>query len=163
MRNLIKLFLFLALSTSCSTPERLTGPGELRKDQSINYSIKNKINRELAQEGFFTYAAGGNSYPTIRLISNYYVTRNFSSVTEEDAQLHMDRIVDKYLTAINSEKDIRIFLDNFPFTTKNLEISIVYQDSKGNPLMEPNISRVICQNGTISFISQKNEGKTNAL
>ncbi len=161
--KLILSVLFLFLGSACSTPDRLTGRGEHRKDYDIADQIQYKINQQLSKEGFFLYGSGGRYYPTIHHISNFYITTLHTYTSIDDVRSILCKIVEMNAIAFNNDKRIRPFLHNYPFTSKNINISISFCDKDRNPLKAPYITYAQCIEGIISYYAKDESGKRSLI
>lgn len=156
------LFGFVALlHSSCSThpSHHLTAPGEARPDFYIADKLVHGISQKLTREGIYSYTTGGMYFPTIRLITNDYATRNYQFTSTDQAKILFCAIVDMYLSAFNNEPRIRPYLKNFPFTQKNIELSLAFLDVNGKPLPAGFISEVRNNNGYIIYQTHNQNGE----
>ena len=63
---------------------------------------------------------------------------------------------EEFLSAINSNEEIRPFLKNYPFTTKNLQLSIISVNPKGGYFYDPDITVVsIDESDYITFRTEE--------
>lgn len=58
---------------------------------------------------------------------------------------------EKFLTAINTNEEIRPYLKQFPFTTNELEIVIFVVDSQGREIFHPSINVVSVYSGKVVY------------
>ncbi len=153
MRTLF--FTLIILTSACTRPpaDSITAPGEDRADFIIADNIRNSINRQLADKGFYLLGTGGSYYPTIRKICCDYGTMDYCHTSLDDARGHLCKIMQMYLHAFNQEPRIRPFLFNFPFNSKNIELVITFYDNTQTPLPAPNVQSVFCIDGTVTYYS----------
>jgi hypothetical protein len=59
--------------------------------------------------------------------------------------------VEEYLTSINSNEAIRLFLKNYPFTPNEIEIELFLKDKKGYTILYPNISVATSKGGYLRY------------
>ncbi|MBS0637170.1 MAG: hypothetical protein JSS12_06640 [Verrucomicrobia bacterium] len=113
----------------------------------------------LRKEGFCLAGTGGNSYPTIRYISETYWTSEYQYTSIDDARKLFCRIYEMYEVPFNSDKRIRPYLHNFPLTDENIQISITFFDKDRNDLVLPYIESVYTNKGELIFESRDEHGK----
>ena len=77
----------------------------------------------------------------------------FHPLDRNEARRLIVDCVEELLTAVNNNKEIRPFLKNYPFTTKNVHILIFSSDAKGREVIDPYISVVcISKSEKINFV-----------
>lgn len=77
---------------------------------------------------------------------------------EEARKLIIDS-VEELLAAVNDNKEIRPYLKNYPFTTKNVSISIFSSHSDGREVFDPYISDVTIHESDVIEFSTKEPNK----
>ena len=118
------IFLLLICSSCISLPEDYT-------------QIATKIQRETAsqlekEKGLWAIGDSGQMYNDIQTMGIEF--EYFHLVNLEEARELLVYAIQVFLHNINSNKEVRPFLHNYPFTTKNIEITIwIYQKSGKNP------------------------------
>ena len=97
-------------------------------------SIANKITLEtieqLEKKGLTCLGTGGKMMNDIKIMHIYFGYKNPLNL-KEARSLILD-CLETYLLSINSNKEIRPYLHNFPFTHKNVSIMISCRDDKGD-------------------------------
>ena len=91
--------------------------------------------------------------------SVYMISMSFQIHHLMDRVESRERIVDcveELLAAINSSEEIRPFLKNYPFTTKNIRVAIFTEFPNGQEVFHPNICVVsVDQSDNITFCTKE--------
>ena len=71
--------------------------------------------------------------------------------------------VDEYLSDINTNEEVRPYLHNYPFTTKNIEIELYFykEDRRDVPLGQ--ILAAVANEGRVSFYIHNKEGRLTTI
>ena len=76
-------------------------------------------------------------------------------LTEEEARKLIISCLDDFLTSVNKDEEIRPFLKNYPFTSKNTELVIHNYNVDGYVIYHPYISTVAAnREGEISYFTE---------
>lgn len=59
--------------------------------------------------------------------------------------------VEEFLSAINSNEELRPYLKNYPFTSKEIQIEIYIRDACGREVCSPNIAVATAKDGILSY------------
>lgn len=137
--NLYSLTVILIIIlTSCSQP-----PIHVRKA----HKVMNSYTKIMKNEGFYHELSGGAMRGDIKEISlGYNICKNLNL---EQARLFFLNYSELLLNQINSNGDIRPFLNQYPFTAKNIFLSLSFHEPSGEFAYEPNIAYI--------FINTNNE------
>lgn len=73
------------------------------------------------------------------------------SLDKDEARKLIVETTEKYLEKINSNVEIRPYLSNYPYTLKNVTISIFLHDDKGELFYTPKIGVVSSSDGLIEY------------
>lgn len=122
--------------------------GFIRKEAEI---LGKKYGMELCSEG------GGGGTDKIWLMSLAF-NREDPSLTEAEARKLIVNIVNDYVTAANNDAELRSHLRDYPFTPKNLELTVYNTDADGRWVFYPNIIIVSSNEGEIGYFT-KDENK----
>lgn len=100
---------------------------------------------------------GGGGEDRIWLMSLSF-DRNSQPLTEEESRRLIVDVVNDYLKAVNKDEILRPYLREYPFTPKNIELTIYNSDEDGNRINYPFIDIVDNREGKIGYFT-KEEGK----
>lgn len=98
-------------------------------------NLCNKIIRKTATElknelKLVPYGSGGQAMDQVKMLALCFIYRE--PVEIDQARTLLIASVDKFTAKINENEDIRRYLNNYPFETKNVEILIYIQDPSRN-------------------------------
>lgn len=104
--------------------------------EKIADKITEKTAKELkAQKNLYLVGTGGQMMDDIQMMAmsfDYY-----QEVDLKTARELIVHVINEYLSAINSNKEIRPYLHEYPFTAKNVEIRIwVFEPNGSNPPLD---------------------------
>lgn len=115
-------------------------------------TLGKKYNMSLIGKG------GGAKEKKLWLISMSF-NRYDSYLSEEEARNLIIKCVDDCLQSINQDNELREFLYVYPFSPKNLNISIYnYKKDRGD-IFYPNIFSFGCDEGEVHFFTQEEENE----
>ena len=145
----IALFFFLmAFATSCGRP-CIEGPSPPTK-QSLSTEVMNKAFAQLKMEKeLYPCGVGEGMMNQIRMLAlsfDYY-----KEVDIEQARELLMTAGNVFLNIINSNEQIRPFLQNDPFQSENIEIRIFIQKPKGVELAPDRLTVVSLINGILEY------------
>ena len=86
-------------------------------------------------------------------VMNASFDRDDSLISESEARWLIISCVNDYLEAVNRDESVRPYLLNYPFTYKNLTISIHHMQKDGHVAYYPYISLVNISNGKIGIFT----------
>ena len=159
--GIIKFLAVTALLT-CSCAHKLDN-----KEQDKNLNTADRINericQSLAKDNFYVFLVGGSSCPSLSLVSYGFATREYRIKSTTEARNLICAIMNKFLKAYNSQKNIRPYLSNYPFESKNFNISLVFLNENNEMLEEPYISEVVCKNGRVTYITRDGYGENRLI
>jgi hypothetical protein len=72
-------------------------------------------------------------------------------LTEKQARRLIIQCVDDFLMAVNNEEQLRTFLQEYPFTAKNVELAIHNFDQNRYPVTDPFIVTVSMSRGEVGY------------
>lgn len=141
-----QLLYFLVIFGFCSCVS-----SSYRKDFCIAEEIAARNSTQLQKQGLVPWAVGGSFRGTIRLIDRGYRTQKFRFDSIEQARFFIVKITEKFLQPFNENKEIRMYLHNFPFTAENLLFSVTFTDANQQPLLPPYIAKVLNPGGKLIY------------
>jgi hypothetical protein len=111
--------------------------------------IKSRYNLQLD-------GSGGAMMEDIKEVSLMY--HSYQTLKLEQARIMIVDCAENLLNRINSDLKIRPYLHNYPFTIKNIELTLGFYDHKGGFVKDEYIASVALLDGTI-FYAQFNSSK----
>lgn len=126
------------------------------KSKSRDYAdiareIRGKIGKKLTKKHHMDLIGVGGGM----MGSVYMIGLGFQIHHPMDRNEARERIVDcveELLKAINENEEIRPFLRDYPFTTKNVQVSIYIDHPDGRPIFDPDIEIVsVFESNDITF------------
>ena len=135
---------------------------------SMNYGMHTDLSAEdeilyrfLKEEGQFLEkkyhmrqcATGLGGMDKIWLMSLSF-QRFGNPLNEIDSRELIIHCVDDFLEAINNNEELRPILESYPFTAKNLELTIFNYDKNQNSIYFPAIAVVSNSRGKIAFLTE---------
>ena len=158
MKKLIKSFIILSILAISSL--FLLGYSMKIKDSGLDDEDK-KLYGFVAREGkqlgkkyhMSQCGIGGGGYPKIWLMSLSF-QRFGPPLTKEEARRLILASLDDYLIAVNKDEDIRPYLKNYPFTPKNINLSIFNYYPDKSDVYHPYIVTVAAHEGEICFYTK---------
>ncbi len=124
-----------------------------REDFRIADEIVAQNDQRIQNEGFEPFLTGGSYRNTIRFISQGYNSNTLQFMSVDEARFFIVKQVQEFVEPFNEEKRIRMYLQNFPFTSKNVELIFSFEDA-GNPpksRLPPTLALVSCIKGKIRY------------
>lgn len=120
----------------------------------LAYEIKGNVDNRISKKyGFALYGSGGEMLEKVRLIATSFKTTSPLPVTIEEARKLIIPIAKEYVSEFNSNEEIRPFLLNYPFDTRNINIAVFFQDCIGNGYKNPNLTVVHVYRGKVLYFS----------
>ena len=127
---------------------------ELSEKSKVMYGFAAKTGEKLGKKYKMSPAGigggGGPKEEGIWLISLVF-DRYGEPLTENMARQLIVNCVDDFLEAVNNDKQLKPFLKEYPFTAKNLEVSIHNYDHNGYQIAEPFIVTVNMSRGKVGY------------
>lgn len=130
---------------------------DLPEADRIMYRFIKKEGRKLEKKYNMSFSGiGGGGHPKINLMFLSFHLKTYPHTLEKARELII-HCIDDYLVAVNSDEGIRPHLENYPFTAKNIGLSIVLYDEKGRDVYDPWIDSVAAEEGLIGFFTSDKE------
>lgn len=133
MRVVFALFLLVCMA-SCDPPYQEENPYLPTKQSLVNEVMNQTFVKMKMEKGLIPCGIGSGMMHQIRMLAlafDYY-----KEIDIDEARELLIAAGSEFLKTINSNEKIRIFLDQYPFTPKNIEISIFLRNPDGS-LTEP--------------------------
>ncbi len=136
----------------------------IREDyEKLADKITFKVAKNLAVEkGLRLIGTGGGMMDDIKMMEMSF--QYFHEVTVEEGRQLVVTSVEEYLSAINNDQKIRKYLHEYPFTPKNIEISIWIRNPDGSNVDFDKISYISFLEGILTYKLDKAEkGKSRVV
>ena len=121
----------------------------------LAHEITEKTAKELKmQKNLYLIGTGGQMMDDIQMMAmsfNYYQEVNLKTARELTIY-----VINEYLSAINSNKEVRPYLHEYPFTAKNVEIRIFVYNPDRSELPLEKIYCIECINGGLEYYARSN-------
>ena len=98
---------------------------------------------------------GGGGKDRIWLMSISFQRRTTTPLTEKESRSLIIKVVNEYLEAVNNDEILRPHLTDYPFTAKNVKITIYNLDEKGNRVYYPSVLIVGSDEGKIGYYTKE--------
>lgn len=137
------IVLFFMFSCSCNNHQF---PYYERLADQITAKTAKKLRKE---KNLYLIGTGGRMMDDIKMMAmafNYY-----HAVDLENARELLLYAAKEYLSAINSNDKLRPYLHDYPFTDKNIEISIYFFNQDGTHVSLQNINVASADEGVLSY------------
>ena len=113
--------------------------------------IVHENDQVLKKEGFTPVYFSGSYHNTIRHISKGYLTEEHQFATLPTARFFIVEQVEAFVKPLNEEKSIRIYLQDYPFSAKNISLQFHFLDKTSKPLLYPNFAQINCMQGQVTY------------
>lgn len=124
----------------------------------ISHSIRAKVAPKLAKKHQMDLVGTSASMmDCVKMTGMSY--KRFKSIDQAEARRLIVDCVEEYLALINTSKNIRPYLQNFPATSKNINITIYNLNPDHSPIFDPLVSVVSCARGVIVYRTKDSENK----
>jgi len=138
------LFAFLLVGVffqACSTKS---------KEEIAAYELMNSFIKVEKKENNLCLMGIGTSMPdTIHKFNLTFVT--YQNLNVNQARILFINSTQKLLDRVNVNRQIRPYLNNYPFNAKNLDFTIMFEDIRGNFVNPPHIAFVSLTDGKIRY------------
>lgn len=117
----------------------------------IARDIRAKVGNKLAKKHHMDLIGiGGGMMKSVYMIGLSFQIRH--PLDRNEARERIIDCVEELLTTINANEEIRPFLKNYPFTTKNVQVAIFSVNADGRAVFDPYITVVsVDQSDSITF------------
>ena len=123
--------------------------------EKIADKITEKIAKKLkAQKNLYLVGTGGQMMDDIQMMamSFYY----YQEVNLKTARELITYVINEYLSTINSNKEVKPYLHEYPFTAKNVEIRIWVYNPDRSELPLEKIYSITSLNGMLKYYARSN-------
>ena len=150
MKTYILILILLSLLTSC---------GIFKRDYpEIAHAITLKTAKELYDEkGMSLQGTGGGM---IGNVNHFDLMLTYSPPLSRDKgrKLFIE-VLDKYLSNINNNMNIRPFLNNYPYQAKDITLYISFYSPNGARVPPGELDYIVISNGIMRFKTKDKEGR----
>lgn len=80
-------------------------------------------------------------------------------LTREEARVILIDCVQTFLSEINSNENLKPYLKNRPFTSRNISITIFIKNQDGQDVSDPNLGVIHARFGKLDYITYQKESK----
>lgn len=136
----MKCLILLLVTSLCVSCVHRTTHSYAHLEQAEVIVKNNDAN--LAQNGFYELARRYQYRTLIGGIEKSYGTRQHTFTINAEARSFFCTFMDQYLRPLNEEQSLRSYLEHYPLTCKDMNLSIAFFDEKGNPLTRPYIGAI---------------------
>lgn len=134
------IILLLASSLCVACVHRATNTSYAHLEQA-EVIVKNN-DKDLAQNGFYELSTRHQYRTLIGGIEKSYGTRQHKFTTNAEVRSLFCAFMQKYLRPLNEEQNLRPYLEHYPLTWKDMNLSITFFDENGKPLTKPYIGAI---------------------
>lgn len=152
---------FLVASFGCSPKEnkgkKVLGhhfAGKIPTDDKIMLSIINKTGKKLEKRYKMIPCGFGINNGFKFLEISFHIRR---PIPKEELRCMLIDCADEFLKNINTNEEIKPYLENYPFTHKNVGIIFYIYDTSGDDLWHPNITIAEIIKNKLSFKTEDPE------
>ncbi len=150
------LFLFLmAFVTSCDHPHREDNPYPSNKG-TLADEVTNRAFVELEMEkGLYPFGTGARMMDQIKMLALAF--HYYKEVDIREARELLVTAATKFLNIINSNEEIRPYLDIYPFKPENIQITIYLKNPDGSKFAPEKLCVVSMVNGILEYEAKNPE------
>jgi hypothetical protein len=148
------ILILIALMTISFSMEPKMDQGQSEHGKML-YSFVAKTGKKLAKKyGMSTSGAGGGAREDGIWLMSLAFYRYGKPLTEEEARKLIISCVDDFLEAVNHDEELKPFLKDYPFTAKNLSLTIYNYDKNQILHYFPYIAIVTNSKGEVGFLTE---------
>lgn len=137
--RLLPLFMIAILPFACSF--NFLGFKKKRDHVAIADEIIIRVAKTLCKRHqMYLISDGGGMMGSVYMVGLGFNIPHL--LNEDEARARLVDCAEEMLTAFNTNEEIRPYLKNYPFTTKNLQLSIVVTTPTGGDVFDPHIGSV---------------------
>jgi hypothetical protein len=122
----------------------------------LAHEITEKVAKELkAQKNLYLIGTGGRMMDDIQMMAmsfNYY-----QEVNLEQARKLLIYVINEYISDINNDQDVRPYLHEYPFTSKNVEIRIFIYGPDRRKLPPEKIGYISSIDGVLEYYTRADD------
>jgi hypothetical protein len=109
-------------------------------------------------EGLMVSGCGGEMHGNIKVLIIYYTCKRIVNL-EEARNLYIT-VVEGLISQVNNDPETRPFLNNYPITKNNIEISISFRKKDGNHVDgKGQIAFISCAHGIVYYSTMDSEDR----
>lgn len=99
--------------------------------------IVRQYDKKIAKLGIYEYRSAEKGTPFIGNFKKYYITKKYGFCQIGEARSFFCSFMDSFLTPFNENIGLRPYLQNYPFSYRDIDMQIVFVDEKSKPLAYP--------------------------
>ncbi len=145
----ILFFIFFNFSSCSQVPEKPVDP-----EIKLVTEIKSEIAQIFIKKYGLKCVGESTAMPGGILNELGLIFYAYKVLTMQQIRQILVEGVQVFLQKINSNPDIRPYLENYPFTEKNISFSIIIVGPNGENLFNPNISSAWAANGKLWYATK---------
>jgi hypothetical protein len=153
MKKIAGLLIFIALVVASLCHTKNNFKIEYSKADLTAYQIQNRITEKLCKRHQMQFIGNSAEMPDNDIRSLGLIFQITRPLSKDEARLILIDCVQEILNAINSNEEIRPYLNSYPFTPKNVEITIFIKDSQARDLFDPDLGVVHAYKGKLDYIT----------
>lgn len=121
------------------------------EEYATAYSLMGNFARKQQVENGLSVCGVGHSMPDgkIKKLTLYFMAQRKLMV--DDARILYIMVTQEMLNQVNDDAELRCFLDHYPFTVDDLNISISFEEESGRDVDPPYIAFVSTTKGIIHY------------
>jgi len=143
---LLKKAVLVALACLSCTSCICHRPECARADELIQ-----KNDQLLIKEGYTPAYFSGSYHNTIRHVSKGYITKEHQFATLPTARFFIVEQMEAFAKPFNEEKALHIYLQDYPFSAKNISLQFHFLDQESRPLLYPNFAQINSMQGQVTY------------
>ncbi len=124
---------------------------------SIIRIAEKRANDYITSQGYAYSGTGSTCYNDLHDIDRSYISQKDKFTTVTATRIFVVEKFIGYLKIFNSCKEVRPYLNNYPFTEKNLYMRFSFHDANNQKLKPPYICTVTLFRGKVSFEEWNND------
>jgi hypothetical protein len=146
--KILILILFAALMFSeCNNTS-----GKYEKGESLLKKVEKRTILKISKKyNLFLSAIGGGTDDQGIWLVNFMFDRRGKPYTIQESRAVIVDCIEELLSEINNDQEIRPYLKEYPFTPKNVSLTIISYDENGYDLVDPDLSVVSSSRGEINY------------
>jgi hypothetical protein len=149
------LFIFICfICASCS--HSLIRQGQ---DGIIVYAIRKENNFNFASRGLIHQERGDAYNKAESKIREFYQTRKYRFETIDSAREFFHKLFHDYAQPFNQDARLKPYVQNFPLTSRDIELEITFTDQTLKPLTAPAIARINNVDGVVFYYTYDPQSK----
>lgn len=160
-RNIVKkyfIFVLIFVFHSCDKPgkgqsNQYVSPRYVILAEEIRYEVAMSLSKKFQM---VPVGEGGSLYNCVRGLFLAFNIRG--PLSKDQLRKILVNSVEEFVVAVNSNEEIRPYLKVYPFTSEEIEVSLVVVDKRGEEIYDPDIGSATARKGKLIYnITDKND------